>query len=60
MGTFSFVEPTKIHAARYLTSLGHEVYVHARFLGLITGLVTQAQRRAAPFLLVHRAIRFGD
>src|SRR5438132_1768741 len=36
------------------------VNVHVRLLGLITGLVTQTQGRTTPFLLVHRAICFGD
>lgn len=59
MSTFSFVEPAKIRAARYLISFEHEVNVHVGFLGLIAGLVTRAQR-AVPFPLVHRAIRLGD
>src|SRR5215469_16386916 len=37
-----------------------EANVQVRRLGLITGLVAQPRQRAAPFLLVHRAIRFGD
>ena len=59
MSTFSFVEQAKIRAARYLISFPHEANLHVRFLGLIAGLVTQAQR-TVPFLLVHRAICFGD
>lgn len=59
MSTFSFVEPAKSRAAPYLISFEHEVNVHVRFLGLIAGLATQAQR-AVLFPLVHRAIRFGD
>jgi hypothetical protein len=59
MRTCSFVEPAKIRAARYRISFEHEVNVHVRFLGLIARLVTQAQR-TVPFLLVHRAICFGD
>ena len=44
MSTFSFVEPAKIGAARYLIAFEHEANVQVRFLGLIAGLVTQAQR----------------
>jgi hypothetical protein len=59
MRTFPFAEPAKILAVPYLISFEHEANVHVRFLGLITGLATRAQR-TVPFLLVHCAICLGD